>query len=136
MGKYDTILFGESGTENLSSNRNTTGILFETQPAEVPAGEVVSETQENTEDPLAGLPQQEASKDYKSYWATMVFLVITVTTLLTATFLTNEWKLMILTFAEKSNKSGSKDNIKYIDRLPEGKKSNEAAHEETNQRCA
>ena len=69
MGKYDTILFGESGTEKPQFKSKYDNILFgdTTQPAEVPAGEVVSETQENTEDPLAGLPQQEASKDYKSY---------------------------------------------------------------------
>lgn len=69
MGKYDTILFGESGTEKPKFKSKYDNILFgdTTQPAEVPAGEVVSETQENTEDPLAGLPQQEASKDYKSY---------------------------------------------------------------------
>ena len=69
MGKYDTILFGESGTEKPQFKSKYDNILFgdTTQPAEVPAGEVVSETQEKTEDPLAGLPQQEASKDYKSY---------------------------------------------------------------------
>ena len=69
MGKYDTILFGESGTEKPQFKSKYDNILFgdTTQPAEVPAGEVVSETQENTEGPLAGLPQQEASKDYKSY---------------------------------------------------------------------
>lgn len=69
MGKYDTILFGESGTEKPQFKSKYDNILFgdTTQPAEVPAGEVVSETQENTEDPLAGLQQQEASKDYKSY---------------------------------------------------------------------
>ena len=69
MGKYDTILFGESGTEKPQFKSKYDNILFgdTTQPAEVPAGEVVSETQENTEYPLAGLPQQEASKDYKSY---------------------------------------------------------------------
>lgn len=69
MGKYDTILFGESGTEKPQFKSKYDNILFgdTTQPAEVPAGEVVSETQENTEDPLAGLPPQEASKDYKSY---------------------------------------------------------------------
>lgn len=69
MGKYDTILFGESGTEKPQFKSKYDNILFgdTTQPAEVPAGEVVSETQENTEDPLAGLSQQEASKDYKSY---------------------------------------------------------------------
>ena len=69
MGKYDTILFGESGTEKPQFKSKYDDILFgdTTQPAEVPAGEVVSETQENTEDPLAGLPQQETKKDYKSY---------------------------------------------------------------------
>jgi len=69
MGKYDTILFGESGTEKPQFKSKYDHILFgdTTQPAAEPAGEVVSETQENTEDPLAGLPQQEASKDYKSY---------------------------------------------------------------------
>ena len=69
MGKYDTILFGESGTEKPQFKSKYDNILFgdTTQPAEVPAGEVVSGTQENTEDPLAGLQQQEASKDYKSY---------------------------------------------------------------------
>lgn len=69
MGKYDTILFGESGTEKPQYQSKYDHILFgdTTQPAAEPAGEVVSETQENTEDPLAGLPQQEASKDYKSY---------------------------------------------------------------------
>lgn len=69
MGKYDTILFGESGTEKPQFKSKYDNILFgdTTQPAAEPAGEVVSETQENTEDPLAGLPQQEASKDYKSY---------------------------------------------------------------------
>jgi putative uncharacterized protein (fragment) len=69
MGKYDTILLGESGTEKPQFKSKYDNILFgdTTQPAEVPAGEVVSETQENTEGPLAGLPQQEASKDYKSY---------------------------------------------------------------------
>lgn len=69
MGKYDTILFGESGTEKPQFKSKYDNILFgdTTQPAEVPAGEVVSETQENTEDPLAGLPQQETKKDYKSY---------------------------------------------------------------------
>lgn len=69
MGKYDTILFGESGTEKPQFKSKYDDILFgdTTQPAEVPAGEVVSETQENTEDPLAGLPQQETKRDYKSY---------------------------------------------------------------------
>lgn len=69
MGKYDTILFGESGTEKPQFKSKYDNILFgdTTQPAEVPAGEVVSETQENTEDPLAGLQQQETKKDYKSY---------------------------------------------------------------------
>lgn len=69
MGKYDTILFGESGTEKPQFKSKYDHILFgdTTQPAAEPAGEVVSETQENTEDPLAGLQQQEASKDYKSY---------------------------------------------------------------------
>lgn len=69
MGKYDTILFGESGTEKPQFKSKYDHILFgdTTEPAAEPAGEVVSETQENTEDPLAGLPQQEASKDYKSY---------------------------------------------------------------------
>lgn len=69
MGKYDTILFGESGTEKPQLKSKYDNILFgdTTQPAAEPAGEVVSETQEKTEDPLAGLPQQEASKDYKSY---------------------------------------------------------------------
>lgn len=69
MGKYDTILFGESGTEKPQFKSKYDHILFgdTTQPAAEPAGEVVSETQENSEDPLAGLPQQEASKDYKSY---------------------------------------------------------------------
>lgn len=69
MGKYDTILFGESGTEKPQFKSKYDDILFgdTTQPAEVPAGEVVAETQENTEDPLAGLPQQETKKDYKSY---------------------------------------------------------------------
>ncbi len=62
-----------------------------TQPAEVPAG-VVSETQENTEDPLAGLPQQEAKTTSLTLGNYGMFLRITVTTLLTAT-LTNEWKL-------------------------------------------
>lgn len=69
MGKYDTILFGESGTEKPQFKSKYDHILFgdTTEPAAEPAGEVVSETQENTEDPLAGLPQQEASKDFKSY---------------------------------------------------------------------
>lgn len=69
MGKYDTILFGGSGTEKPQFKSKYDNILFgdTTQPAEVPAGEVVSETQENTEDPLAGLPQQETKRDYKSY---------------------------------------------------------------------
>lgn len=69
MGKYDTILFGESGTEKPQFKSKYDDILFgdTTQPAEVPAGEVVSETQENSEDPLAGLPQQETKRDYKSY---------------------------------------------------------------------
>ena len=69
MGKYDTILFGESGTEKPQFKSKYDDILFgdTTQPAEIPAGEVVSETQENTEDPLAGLPQQETKRDYKSY---------------------------------------------------------------------
>ena len=69
MGKYDTILFGESGTEKPQFKSKYDNILFgdTTQPAAEPAGEVVSETQEKTEDPLAGLQQQEASKDYKSY---------------------------------------------------------------------
>lgn len=69
MGKYDTILFGESGTEKPQFKSKYDNILFgdTTQSAEVPAGEVVSETQENTEDPLAGLPQQETKRDYKSY---------------------------------------------------------------------
>ena len=69
MGKYDTILFGESGTEKPQFKSKYDDILFgdTTQPAEVPAGEVVSETQENTEDPLADLPQQETKRDYKSY---------------------------------------------------------------------
>lgn len=69
MGKYDTILFGESGTEKPQFKSKYDNILFgdTTQPAAEPAGEVVSETQEKTEDPLAGLPPQEISKDYKSY---------------------------------------------------------------------
>lgn len=69
MGKYDTILFGESGTEKPQYKSKYDHILFgdTTQPAAEPAGEVVSETQENTEDPLAGLPQQETKRDYKSY---------------------------------------------------------------------
>lgn len=68
MGKYDTILFGESGTEKPQYQSKYDNILFgtTTQPAETPAGEVVSETQENTEDPLAGLPQQETKKDFNS----------------------------------------------------------------------
>ena len=68
MGKYDTILFGESGTEKLQYQSKYDNILFgtTTQPAETPAGEVVSETQENTEDPLAGLPQQETKKDFNT----------------------------------------------------------------------
>lgn len=69
MGKYDTILFGESGTEKPQFKSKYDNILFgdTTQPAAEPAGEVVSETQENTEGPLADLPQQETKKDYKSY---------------------------------------------------------------------
>lgn len=69
MGKYDTILFGESGTEKPQFKSKYDNILFgdTTQPAAEPAGEVVSETQENTVDPLAGLPQQETKRDYKSY---------------------------------------------------------------------
>lgn len=69
MGKYDTILFGESGTEKPQFKSKYDNILFgdTTQPAAEPAGEVVSETQENAEDPLAGLPQQETKRDYKSY---------------------------------------------------------------------
>lgn len=69
MGKYDTILFGESGTEKPQFKSKYDNILFgdTTQPAAEPAGEVVSETQENTTDPLAGLPQQETKRDYKSY---------------------------------------------------------------------
>lgn len=69
MGKYDTILFGESGTEKPQFKSKYDNILFgdTTQPAAEPAGEVVSETQENSEDPLAGLPQQETKRDYKSY---------------------------------------------------------------------
>ena len=69
MGKYDTILFGESGTEKPQFKSKYDHILFgdTTQPAAEPAGEVVSETQENTEDPLAELPQQETKRDYKSY---------------------------------------------------------------------
>lgn len=68
MGKYDTILFGESGTEKPQYQSKYDNILFgtTTQPAETPAGEVVSETQENTEDPLAGLPQQETKKDFNT----------------------------------------------------------------------
>lgn len=70
MGKYDTILFGESGTEKPQFKSKYDHILFgdTTEPAAEPAaGEVVSETQENIEDPLAGLPQQETKRDYKSY---------------------------------------------------------------------
>lgn len=69
MGKYDTILFGESGTEKPQFKSKYDHILFgdTTQPAAEPAGEVVSETQENIEDPLAELPQQETKRDYKSY---------------------------------------------------------------------
>ena len=69
MGKYDTILFGESGTEKPQFKSKYDHILFgdTTQPAAEPAGEVVSETQENTEDLLAGLPQPETKRDYKSY---------------------------------------------------------------------
>ena len=65
MGKYDTILFGESGTEKPQFKSKYDNILFgdTTQPAAEPAGEVVSETQENTEDPLAGLPQQETKRE-------------------------------------------------------------------------
>jgi hypothetical protein len=68
MGKYDTILFGESGTEKPQYQSKYDNILFgtTTQPAETPAGEVVSETQENTEGPLAGLPQQETKKDFNT----------------------------------------------------------------------
>lgn len=68
MGKYDTILFGESGTEKPQYQSKYDNILFgtTTQPAETTAGEVVSETQENTEDPLAGLPQQETKKDFST----------------------------------------------------------------------
>lgn len=68
MGKYDTILFGESGTEKPQYQSKYDNILFgtTTQPAETHAGEVVSETQENTEDPLAGLPQQETKKDFNT----------------------------------------------------------------------
>lgn len=68
MGKYDTILFGESGTEKPQYQSKYDNILFgtTTQPAETTAGEVVSETQENSEDPLAGLPQQETKKDFNS----------------------------------------------------------------------
>ncbi len=68
MGKYDTILFGESGTEKPQYQSKYDNILFgtTTQPAETPAGEVVSETQENPEDPLAGLPQQETKKDFNA----------------------------------------------------------------------
>ena len=70
MGKYDTILFGESGTEKPQFKSKYDHILFgdTTEPAAgSAAGEVVSETQENTEDPLAGLPQQETKRYYKSY---------------------------------------------------------------------
>lgn len=69
MGKYDTILFGESGTEKPQFKSKYDHIVFgdTTQPAAEPAGEVVSETQENTEDLLAGLPQPETKRDYKSY---------------------------------------------------------------------
>lgn len=69
MGKYDTILFGESGTEKPQFKSKYDHILFgdTTQPAAEPAGEVVSETQENIEDPLAELSQQETKRDYKSY---------------------------------------------------------------------
>ena len=69
MGKYDTILFGESGTEKPQFKSKYDHILFgdTTLPAAEPAGEVVSETQENIEDLLAGLPQQETKRDYKSY---------------------------------------------------------------------
>lgn len=68
MGKYDTILFGESGTEKPQYQSKYDNILFgtTTKPAETPAGEVVSETQENSEDPLAGLPQQETKKDFNT----------------------------------------------------------------------
>lgn len=68
MGKYDTILFGESGTDKPQYQSKYDNILFgtTTQPAETPAGEVVSETQENSEAPLAGLPQQETKKDFNS----------------------------------------------------------------------
>lgn len=68
MGKYDTILFGESGTEKPQYQSKYDNILFgtTTQPAETTAGEVVSETQENSEDPLAGLPQQETKKDFNT----------------------------------------------------------------------
>lgn len=68
MGKYDTILFGESGTEKPQYQSKYDNILFgtTTQPAETPAGEVVSETQENTEDPLVGLPQQETKEDFST----------------------------------------------------------------------
>lgn len=68
MGKYDTILFGESGTEKPQYQSKYDNILFgtTTQPAETTAGEVVSETQENSEDPLAGLPQQETKKDFST----------------------------------------------------------------------
>ena len=68
MGKYDTILFGESGIEKPQYQSKYDNILFgtTTQPAETPAGEVVSETQENSEDPLVGLPQQETKKDFNT----------------------------------------------------------------------
>ena len=68
MGKYDTILFGESGAEKPQYQSKYDNILFgtTTQPAETTAGEVVSETQENTEGPLAGLPQQETKKDFNT----------------------------------------------------------------------
>ena len=68
MGKYDTILFGESGTDKPQYQSKYDNILFgtTTQPAETTAGEVVSETQENTEDPLVGLPQQETKKDFNT----------------------------------------------------------------------
>ena len=68
MGKYDTILFGESGTDKPQYQSKYDNILFgtTTQPAETTAGEVVSETQENTEDPLAGLTQQETKKDFST----------------------------------------------------------------------
>lgn len=49
MGKYDTILFGEQNTRPEYKTKYD-DILFGTtqQPAEEPAGEVVSETQENS----------------------------------------------------------------------------------------